>query len=70
LIGKTRLFNPYKGPKSLTTYFGIAYRFVSYFSRVVAPDEYYFSLVMNPDDDSKGQRPEDIINMIDEQLAV
>jgi hypothetical protein len=36
------------------TYFGIIHRFVSYFSIVVAPDEYYFSLVMNPDDDSKG----------------
>lgn len=45
LIGKTRLFNPYKGPKSLTIYFRIALRFVSYFSRVVAPNKYYFSIV-------------------------
>ena len=70
LTGKTRPFDPYKGPKSLTTYFGIAHRFVSYFSRVVAPDEYHFSPVMNLDDDSEGQRPEDIIDATDEQLAV
>jgi hypothetical protein len=36
----------------------------------VAPDEYHFSLVMNPDDDSEGQRLEDIIDATDEQLAV
>ena len=36
----------------------------------MAPDEYHFSLVMNLDDDSEGQRPEDIIDAIDEQLAV
>jgi hypothetical protein len=33
LIGKARPFDPYKGPKSLATYFGIAHRFVPYFSR-------------------------------------
>ena len=67
LTGKTRPFDPYKGPKSLATYFGMALRFVPYFSRVVAPDEYYFSAV-NEDDDM--QRPEDIIEATDEQLAV
>jgi hypothetical protein len=36
----------------------------------VAPDEYHFSLVMNPDNDTEGQRPEDIIEATDEQLAV
>ena len=70
LTGKTRPFDPYKGPKSLAICFGVAHRFVSYFSRVVAPDEYHFSPVMNPDDDSGEQRPEDIIDATDEQLAV
>jgi hypothetical protein len=51
LIGKTRPFDPYKGPKSLAIYFGIALRFVSYFSRVVAPDEYHFSTVAEDNDD-------------------
>jgi hypothetical protein len=40
---------------------------VSYFSRVVAPDEYHFSAVAEDDDDI--QRPEDIIETTDEQLA-
>ncbi|KAK6428910.1 hypothetical protein LTR95_014944 [Oleoguttula sp. CCFEE 5521] len=70
LTGKTRPFDPYKGPKSLTTYFGIAHRFVSYFSRVVAPDKYHFSPVTSLDDDSEGKRPEDVIKATDEQLAV
>jgi hypothetical protein len=69
-MGKTRPFDPYKGPKSLATYFGIALRFVSYFSKVVAPDNYHFSLVADVDDDSERQRPEDIIGTTDEQLAV
>ena len=69
LTGKTRPFDPYKGPKSLTAYFGIALRFVSYFARVVAPDEYHFSPAANTDNDSEGQRPEDIIGATDEQLA-
>jgi hypothetical protein len=43
---------------------------VSYFNRVVAPDEYHFSIVTDPDDDSERQRPEDIIEATDEQLAV
>jgi hypothetical protein len=68
LTGKTRPFDPYKGPKSLATYFGMALRFVSYFSRVVAPDEYHFSAVAENDDDI--QRPEDVIEATDEQLAV
>lgn len=68
LTGKTRPFDPYKGPKSLAAYFGIALRFVSYFSRVVAPDEYHFSAVAEDDDDM--QRPEDVIEATDEQLAV
>jgi hypothetical protein len=68
LTGKTRPFDPYKGSKSLATYFGMALRFVSYFSRVVAADEYYFSAVAEDDDEL--QRPEDIIEATDEQLAV
>jgi hypothetical protein len=68
LIGKTRPFDPYKGPKSLAIYFGMALRFVSYFSRVVAPDKYHFSAVAEDDDDI--QRPEDVIEATDEQLVV
>ena len=68
LTGKTRPFDPYKGSKSLATYFGMALRFVSYFSRVVAADEYHFSAAAEDDDDT--QRPEDIIEATDEQLAV
>jgi hypothetical protein len=41
---------------------------VSYFSRVVAADKYYFSTVAEDDDDI--QRPEDIIEATDEQLGV
>jgi hypothetical protein len=70
LIGKTRPFDPYKGAKSLASYFRIALRFVSYFSRVVAPDKYYFSLVAGVDDDVEDQRPEDIIKATDDQLVV
>jgi hypothetical protein len=70
LIGKTRPFDPYKGAKSLTSYFGIALRFVSYFSRVIAPNEYHFSLAADTDDDVEDQRPEDIIEATDDQLAV
>jgi hypothetical protein len=70
LIGKTRLFDPYKGPKSLASYFGIALRFVSYFSRVIAPNKYHFSPVVDADDDTEDQRPEDIIEAIDDQLVV
>jgi hypothetical protein len=70
LIGKTRLFDLYKGVKSLTSYFRIALRFVLYFSRIVAPNEYHFSLVADADDDVEDQRPEDIIEVTDNQLAV
>ncbi|KAM0714674.1 hypothetical protein Q7P37_003053 [Cladosporium fusiforme] len=68
LTGKTRPFDPHKGPKSLVSYFGIALRFVSYFSRVVAPDEYHFSATAH--DDNNMQRPEDTIEATEEQLAV
>lgn len=68
LTGKTRPFDPYKGSKSLATYFGMALRFVSYFSRVVAADEYYCSAVAEDDDET--QRLEDVIEATDEQLAV
>jgi hypothetical protein len=43
---------------------------MSYFHRVVAPDKYYFGTVTDPDDDSKRQRPEDIIEATEEQLVV
>ena len=46
----------------------MALRFVSYFSRVVAPDKYHFSAVA--EDDDNVQRLEDIIEATDEQLAV
>ena len=36
----------------------------------MAPDEYHFSIVTDPDDDSERQRPEDIIEATNEQLAV
>jgi hypothetical protein len=70
LTGETRPFDPYKGPKGLASYFGTALRFVSYFSRVVAPDEYHFSSAADADDDVEDQRPEDVIDATDEQLAV
>jgi hypothetical protein len=70
LQGKTRLFDPYKEPSSLSKYFGIALRFVSYFGRVVAADDYHFTLAADTGDGSKGQRPEDVIKATDEQLAV
>jgi hypothetical protein len=70
LTGKTRPFDPYRGAKSLASYFGTALRFVSYFSRVVAPDEYHFSPVADADDDVEDKRPEDIIEATGDQLAV
>jgi hypothetical protein len=70
LTGKTRPFDPYKGPKSLATYFRSALQFVSYFNRVVAPNEYHFSLVADADDHDEIQRPEDIIEATDSQLEV
>jgi macrodomain Ter protein organizer (MatP/YcbG family) len=41
---------------------------VSYFSRVAAPNEYHFSI--DTEDGDNMQRPEDIIEATDEQLAV
>ena len=41
---------------------------MSYFSRVAAPDEYHFSAAT--EDGDSMQRPEDIIEATDEQLAV
>jgi hypothetical protein len=70
LAGNTRTFNLCKGPKSLTTYFGIAHRSLCYSSRVLAPDEYRFSVVTDPNNDGERQKPEDIIEAIDKQLAV
>ena len=46
----------------------MALRFVSYFSRVIATNKYHFSIAAKDDDDI--QRPEDIIEATDEQLAV
>jgi hypothetical protein len=46
----------------------MALRFVSYFSRVIAPNKYYFSIVAKDNNDI--QRPEDVIEAIDKQLAV
>jgi hypothetical protein len=43
---------------------------VSYFSRVIAPNKYYFSPVADADDDTEDQRPEDIIEATDDQLVV
>jgi hypothetical protein len=45
-------------------------RFVSYFSRVIAPDKYHFSLAADADDDVEDQRLEDIIEVMDDQLVV
>jgi len=67
LQGKTRPFDPYKEPSSLSKYFRAAHSFLSYFSRVVAPDEYYFSLAA--EDGDEAQRPEDVVDATDEQLA-
>jgi len=41
---------------------------VSFFARVVAPDEYHFSAAAEDSDEL--QRPEDVIEATDEQLAV
>jgi len=41
---------------------------VSYFSRVVAPDEYHFSAMVEDYDNM--QRPEDIVEATDKQLIV
>ncbi|KAM0718343.1 hypothetical protein Q7P37_006675 [Cladosporium fusiforme] len=69
LTGKTRPFDLYKGHKSLTSYSGTAPRFVSYFSRVVAPDEYHSSPAADANDDVEDRIPGDTIEATDEQLA-
>ncbi|GAB7336620.1 hypothetical protein MBLNU13_g10315t1 [Cladosporium sp. NU13] len=67
IVGRTRAFDPYKEPGTLKSYFGISQRFLSYFHRVVFPDEYYFDIV---DTDEEVERPEDVVEATDEQLAV
>jgi hypothetical protein len=67
LQGKTRPFDPYKEPGSLQRYFRTAYSFLSYFSRVVAPDDYHFSLAA--EGCNEAERPEDVIEATEEQLA-
>lgn len=66
LVGKTRAFDPYKEPGTLKTYFRLAHRFLSYFYRVVAPDDYHFS---TQDTGEEKDRPEDIIETTNEQLT-
>lgn len=66
VVGKTRAFDPYKEPGTLKSYFGISQRFLSYFHRVVFPDEYYFN---TEETDEQAERPEDVIKATDEQLA-
>jgi hypothetical protein len=39
---------------------------LSYFHRVVFPDKYYFDI---EDTDEQVERPEDVVEAIDEQLA-
>jgi hypothetical protein len=36
----------------------------------MAPDKYHFSPAADADDDAEDQRPEDIIEAIDDQLVV
>lgn len=67
MVGKTRAFDPYKEPGTLKSYFGISQRFLSYFHRVIFPDEYYFDI---EDTDEQAERPEDVVAATDEQLAV
>jgi hypothetical protein len=62
LAGQTRLLDPYEGLESLTADFENVLRFVSHYSRVAAPDEYYLNLVANVDDDGERYRPEDSID--------
>ena len=66
LIGKTRAFDPFKEPGTLKTYFRLAQRFLSYFHRVVFPDDYYFSA---ENTEEQVERPEDVVEATDEQLA-
>ena len=66
MVGKTRAFDPYKEPGTLKSYFGISQRFLSYFHRVIFPNEYYFDI---EDNDEQTERPEDVVEATDEQLA-
>jgi hypothetical protein len=66
MVGKTRAFDPYKEPGTLKSYFGISQRFLAYFHRVIFPDEYYFDI---EDTDEQAERPEDVVEVTDEQLA-
>lgn len=66
LQGKTRPFDPHKEPGSLQKYFKTACSFLSYFSRVVAQDDFHFSPVV---DGRERERPEDIIEATEEQKA-
>jgi hypothetical protein len=66
MVGKTRAFDPYKEPGTLKSYFGISQQFLSYFHRVIFPDEYYFDI---EDTDEQAERPEDVVEATDEQLA-
>ena len=68
LQGKTRPFDPHKEPGSLRKYFKAACSFLSYFSRVVAQDEYHFSPTVDVDGRER-ERPEDIIEATEEQQA-
>lgn len=58
LSGKTRPFDPHKEAKSLIAYFGIALRLLSYFSRLLASNEYHFSSAADANDNVAAQRPE------------
>jgi hypothetical protein len=66
IVGKTRAFDPCKEPGNLKSYFGISQRFLSYFHRVILPDEYYFDIEKT---DEQAERPEDVVKATDEQLA-
>lgn len=67
MIGKTRAFDPYKEPGTLKTYFRTSQRFLSYFYRVIFPNEHYFHIEETRDE---AQRPKDVVEATDEQLAV
>ncbi|KAM0714670.1 hypothetical protein Q7P37_003050 [Cladosporium fusiforme] len=65
-IGKTRAFDPHKEPGTLKTYFKQGQRFLSYFHRIMSTDEYYFS---TGDAEENPERPEDVVEPTDEQIA-
>ena len=64
-FGKTRPFDPCKEPGTLKTYFRVVYQVLSYFDRVAASDEYFFSAGA----EKESLRPEDTIEPTDGQLA-